>query len=78
MLYLGFNAEQNFKTFAFQVGDVAAEACLKMWRNLRDQFVRELRRYKKVRSGDQGPQYISRWPFFEVMKFFSDTVRHRE
>ena len=57
---------------------MTAEACLKRWRNLRDQFVRELKRRKKVKSGDQGPQYISRWPFFEVMKFVSDTVRHRE
>ena len=36
---------------------MTAEACLERWRNLRDQFVRELRRKKRVKSGDQGPQW---------------------
>ena len=57
---------------------MTAEACLKRWRNLRDQFVRELRMKKSMKSGDQGPQYISRYQFFEVTKFVRDTVRHRE
>ena len=34
----------------FQRGNVTPETCLKRRKNLRDQFVRELRRKKKVKS----------------------------
>ena len=50
------------------------EQCSKKWKNLRDQFVREL---KKKPSGEKGLPYVSRWHFFELLMFLSDTVCHR-
>ena len=40
--------------------------------------MRELRKKKKAKSGDPGPHYCSKWPYFSIMMFVSDTVRHRE
>ena len=51
---------------------------MKKWKNLRDTFVRELRKVKKKVSGDKGPQYVSRWPFFYNLLFIADKVKHRE
>ena len=42
---------------------MTAQECLKKWKNLRDTFVRELRKQDQ-KSGDKGPNYVSRWPFF--------------
>lgn len=41
-------------------------------------FVKELKKVKKKKTGDKGPQYVSRWPFFDNMLFLADTVKHRE
>ena len=46
--------------------------------NLRDTFVRELRKTKGKKSGEKVPKYTSRWPYFEVLTFLTDTVRHRQ
>ena len=51
---------------------------MKKWKNLRDTFVRELRKVKKRKSGEKGPSYTSKWPYFEIMMFLSDTVKHRQ
>ena len=40
--------------------------------------MREMRKKKKKKTGDKGPEYVSRWPYFQVMMFVADTVRHRE
>ena len=52
------------------------EQCSKKWKNFRDKFVRE-RKKKKKPSGDKGPPFVSRWPYFEMLTFLDDTVRHR-
>ena len=51
---------------------------MKKWKNLRDTFVRELKKVKTKKSGDEGPAYISRWPLFSAMMFVADTVKHRQ
>ena len=55
-----------------------ADEALKKWKNLRDHFVRELKKVKKRPSGEEGPPYVSKWAYYEVMNFITDTVRHRE
>jgi len=60
-----------------QVGEgVTVEQCSKKWKNMRDHFVREVKKKKKP-SGEKGPAFVSRWPYFDMMLFLSDTVRHR-
>ena len=61
-----------------KVGDVTGQECMKKCKNLRDAFVRELRKVKKRKSGESGPCYTSKWPNFELMMFLSDTVKHRQ
>lgn len=53
------------------------EQCSKKWKNLRDQFVREMKKKKKRPSGGKGPAFVSRWPFFDTLMFLNDTVCHR-
>ena len=57
---------------------MTAEEALRKWKNLRDHFVRELKKVKKKPSGGKGPPYVSKWPYYEVMGFITDTVHHRE
>ena len=45
---------------------------------MRTTFVRELKKVKKKKSGEEGPAYVSRWPYYSNMLFLADTVRHRE
>ena len=45
--------------------------------NLRDHFVRELKKKKKP-SEEKGPAFVSRWPYFEMLMFLTDTVQRRE
>ena len=55
------------------------EECQKKWKNLRDHFVRELKKVKKKRkTGESGPPYVSKWKYYEILSFLTDTVRHRE
>ena len=56
---------------------MTVEKCSKRWKNIRDHFVREVRKKKKKKSGDAGPVYKSRWPLFDMLQFLTDTVRHR-
>ena len=51
---------------------------MKKWKNLRDHFVREIRKWRTKLSGLQSPPYESRWPHFEAMTFICDSVQHRE
>ena len=51
------------------------EQCSKKWKNLRDHFVRE--KEEEETKWGEGPSFVSRWPFFEMLTFLNDTVRHR-
>ena len=53
------------------------EDCTKKWKSLRDHFVRELRKMKRRKSGDEGPVFKSTWPLFDLLMFLEDTVKHR-
>ena len=53
------------------------EQCAKRWKNIRDHFVREVRKIKKKTSGDAGPMYKSRWPLFGSSRIQSDTDRNK-
>ena len=57
---------------------MTGQECMRKWKNLRDTFVRELRKVKTKKSGDKGPKYVSHWPFFDNLLFIADTVKHRE
>ena len=51
---------------------------MKKWKGLRDRFVRECKKVSVKRvTGTEGPPYIPTWPYYEEMKFISDTVKHR-
>ena len=56
---------------------MTAQEYTKKWKNLRDTFVRELKKTKAQKSGDKGPNYTSQWPYFEQLLFLTDTVRHK-
>lgn len=60
-----------------QVEDSTPEDCQRRWKSLRDKYVRELKKVKKKKSGEEGPPVISCWPLFEIMSFIDETVRHR-
>ena len=49
------------------------EQCSKKRKIFRDHD----RKKKKNPSGGNGPPFVSRWPYFEVLTFLDDTVRHR-
>ena len=48
------------------------------WRNLRDQFQREMKKVKKPRSGDPGSPsmstYSGKWVYFKKLLFLKDTM----
>ena len=48
------------------------------WKQLRDMYVRELRKTKDKRSGDVGPAYVSCWPHYQSMGFLHAAVKHRK
>ncbi|KAL5482216.1 hypothetical protein EMCRGX_G022513 [Ephydatia muelleri] len=45
---------------------------------LRDKFVRETKKVKVRKTGEEGPAYVSSWPHFDQMLFIMDTIKHRE
>ena len=45
---------------------------------LRDKFVRETKKVKVRKTGEEGPAYVSSWPHFDQMLFITDTIKHRE
>ena len=54
------------------------EQCSTKWKSLRDKFVKELRKVKARKSGDEGPPYVSTWQLYELMTFLTDSVKHRQ
>ena len=62
-----------------EVGDgFTAEQCSKKWKTLWDRFVRELRKKKQLRNGDQGTPFLSSWPLFhskDLLQTLSDIDR---
>ena len=48
---------------------------MKKWNVLKDKFIRELKKVKKRKSGEEGQVYVSCWRFFVQMMFISDTVK---
>ena len=52
------------------------EECMKRWKSLRDNFVRELRKKKKRPSGEAGPEYKSSWPLYDLLLILTGTVKH--
>ena len=58
------------------MGDLSVEECMKRWKNLRDRFVRELKKIKN--DGDEAVSLHCSWPFFDVLLFLQDSVRHRK
>ena len=57
--------------------DLNGDFARKKWKQLRDRFVREIRKIKKRVSGEEGPPATSSWKFFTVLSFLEDTVQHR-
>ena len=44
---------------------------------LRDRLVRELKKVTSKKSGDEGPVYVSSWPYYNIISFLGPTVKHR-
>lgn len=59
------------------MGEISAEECMKRWKNLRDRFVRELKKSKRDGVEDAVLPHSS-WPFFDFLLFLQDSVRHRK
>lgn len=61
------------------MADISVEECMKRWKNLRDRFVRELKKSKNKDTGEDAvPPQSSCWPFFDFLLFLQDSVRHRK
>ena len=52
--------------------------CKKRWKGLRDTMAKELRKTKEKKSGDAGPEYVSRWAHFDGMLFVKDCIWARK
>ena len=51
---------------------------MRKWKNLRDQFVHELKKVKKKRkTGEEGPLYVPSWELYSNKLFLQDSVKHR-
>lgn len=53
----------------------------KKWKNLRDTFIKELKKIPKPRSGadaDNEPKYTGTWPYFESMSFLIVILKPRK
>ena len=48
------------------------DTCSKKWKNVRDKYVKELRKVKYWPSGGQGPP--PSWTYFSVMSFLEDSL----
>ncbi|XP_017466883.1 PREDICTED: uncharacterized protein LOC108359498 [Rhagoletis zephyria] len=74
------SAEKEWNEVAKNVG-VPKQDAKKKWRNLRDQFSKELKKIPKGKSGDTQDQaliYTGRWRYFKSLLFLRDTIFPRE
>ncbi|KAH9638830.1 hypothetical protein HF086_012783 [Spodoptera exigua] len=46
----------------------------KKWKNLRDQYRKEKKKFPTPRSGDGGDEVESTWPYFQLMQFINDDI----
>ncbi|CAH1982190.1 unnamed protein product [Acanthoscelides obtectus] len=46
----------------------------KKWKNLRDQFRKEKKKFPTPRSGDAANETESTWPYFQLMQFLNDDI----
>ncbi|CAH1106742.1 unnamed protein product [Psylliodes chrysocephalus] len=56
-----------------EVVNCSVEDCIKVWRNLRDRFLKEK---KKSSSGAEAPEIV--WPYFEKMMFYQKYSKPRK
>ncbi|XP_038221463.1 uncharacterized protein LOC119839294 [Zerene cesonia] len=57
------------------ISDFTEKALRKKWKNIRDQFMKEVKKIPVSRSGDAGTDQItSMWPYFQMMLFIKDDV----
>lgn len=59
------------------MGEADIESVKRRWKSLRDKYVREKKKTKMGKSGDEGPPPKSTWPLFEIMSFIDETIHHR-
>ena len=67
-------ASNSWREISSNVG-LAVDLCLKMWRKLRDKYVRE-KKAMQGRSGDPGRK-ISPSPFFLSLSWLGVHIKHR-
>ena len=70
--YKDQRAQENACKMVSSASGFAVETCTKKWKNLRDKFVKELRKVTVRHSGDKGPPATSSWKFFNIMYFLKD------
>ncbi|XP_043661555.1 uncharacterized protein LOC122625529 [Drosophila teissieri] len=72
---------QNWNEISNEL-NVDAMTLKKKWKQLRDTFRAELRKYPPNRSGDAGPDAVnemcSQWSHFESMMFIKDQIKCRQ
>ncbi|XP_019850435.1 PREDICTED: transcription factor Adf-1-like [Amphimedon queenslandica] len=57
--------EKAWKIVADKVGEgCSVDDCSMKWKSLRNKFVREIKKVKKRKTGEEGPVYVSCWPLF--------------
>ncbi|XP_062125987.1 uncharacterized protein LOC133838776 [Drosophila sulfurigaster albostrigata] len=73
--------DQNWNDISKEL-NVDAMSLKKKWKQLRDTFRVELRKFPPERSGDAGPESLnemcSQWTHFESMKFIKDQIKCRQ
>ena len=76
--YKDSRARDNaWKSVAERVGGTP-EVCSKKWKNVRDKYVRELKKLRKKRkTGEEGPPPTCTWAYFPLLNFLNSSVKHR-
>lgn len=54
------------------------EQCSAKWKALRHKFVKELRKVRSRKSGDEGLPYVSPWRLYKILTFLTYSVKHRQ
>ncbi|XP_058839520.1 uncharacterized protein LOC131694999 [Topomyia yanbarensis] len=71
--------EKEWNTISKRL-DVPKDLLKKRWKNLRDQFGKELKKIPQSKSGDPGPASLdnySTWPYFKSMWFLQKQMKPR-